>query len=659
MWKLLPGVLLIVSILVVEGDVPKEEIARALTLILTKNETMSDGAKDLSEAEVGRQGEKDNDLGGKAPKEVKRYAKFLKIFIKKQPCNKMKCTEFSREWGQAEKKIAKLLSTLGNIGDHPGIPNTAHNFALVVRELMNTFKDSKRINRDLIRDATLTALETRKDKVRVSILDVYPELTASSLKLACDEPESSDDSAGNPRSLVSNAVPCNVKCCGQNKHKGLDGSDYQGVPEPQSTRVAPPEDVMDFYREENHLSWFHANWHRKAHRMNPLNRQGSRFWYAHKMLIYRYEIDRHINRLPPLVPMDENAQSGSFPSRYNIDPASKRGTDFANFISSKENCRLSQRLFEILRNDESIADSSEGSNLEAYSDRLQFSYHNRLHTALAEACSGDGNLNNQILISFRVAQRDPLFYRLHLLVENKFASFWAKQKAYTQQDLQPAKGIQVKGVELHDKCGKTQEVATFWERYSEFGNQYKRVNHEEFKVVIGLLNTQGILGRVIVRVFLGLEEFVSTGKWFIELDKFAYQLSGQSEETITRSEKLSSFTSKTDPVDPEECAWPQNLLIPRGASGTPSKFRLVVFIHEVNDQRINEGMTRETSNIFCGAHPSVQIVVDPRDYGFPFNKAWTGLTHSQVLNNQNSAFGNVSSPLSISFKGSGYNGKVC
>jgi len=278
---------------------------------------------------------------------------------------------------------------------------------------------------------------------------------------------------------------------------------------------------------------------------------------------------------------------------------------------------------------------------------------------LAAACSGDGTTGNHILTTFRVAQRDPLFYRLHLLVENKFDEHWATKRAYSKRDLLPAPGIEMEGVEVRDKCGKTQQVATFWEKYTELGNQYKRVNHEEFSFVIRFTNTLSLRQRVIVRVFLALDQFVSTGKWFIELDKFVHQLTGQRHESIIRSEKLSSFTTKTDPVDPSECAWPQHMFIPRGTSGTPTKFRLIVFIHRLQHQSVNEGMTKETSNVFCGVESSVRIKVDPRDYGFPFNRAWRGLSYSQVINNQNSLFGNVSCPISISFKGAGYNGKQC
>jgi len=560
-------------------------------------------------------------LNSSVSQEVNGYGNKLIVLIKNLPCT-TNCSDFDPKWGKTRNNISHYLVTFDDIDEVKGVMNNEKNFMDVVQILISYSVDHpEKLDVDLIKQATLLATESRPEMINVDILKVFPELMSEALA----KPEGEDYQAGAVR---------------------------RGNPTP----VREPEDQMDYFREENALHYFHNAWHRDSSSRNPLNRHQNRFYNTHRQLLLRYQIERYVLGLPELVPMDANARGASFSSFYSLE----NHDNWANqFTSSKETCLINENIrseMDRFHADLQSFAGSEPKSLEDYVEQLQNGYHNVGHVKLSEACSGNGQAKSHILYTSTASARDPVFYRWHLEVENIIAAFLNTKQPYSAEDLAPAQGITITSVEVHDKCGKTNQLLTFWESYNSEGKDFYRVNHDEFSTVVRLKNGGQSRDRVIVRIFLGVEEFISSGKWIIEMDKFIHQLSGNAEETITRSEKQSAYTKKTD--DAAECGWPQHMFIPRGSDSQSTKFRIIVMIHGVQDQRTNEGLTTELSNVMCGTK-DFNIVVDAREYSFPFNRKWSGLNYADVLNNRNSDFGQISSPIEIHFVGGNHEKKVC
>lgn len=559
----------------------------------------------------------------KVDEDVEAYGDKLIQTILQLPCI-TNCSDFDPEWVESRQKIAHYLETLEGIDDVKGItPNTKANMVAVVGVVMSYYRDNKNtFKSSLIKQATVIAANKRGDEQLINVLKIFPTLLGSALEKT-------------------------------------EGADYQLGDEiiGHHSPVRAPEEQLDYFREENALHFFHDAWHIHSSGNHPQNRHQNRFYNTHRQLLLRYQIERHVLGLAEIEPLDSEAQQGSFLSYYNIDI--NKGVWSRRFSSAKEICSLPEYArndLRRLRRDLDRLAEVEDISLERYVETVEGNYHNAGHTLISSACSSVNNGNRHIMNEATASARDPLFYRWHLEVEHKIVNFLSKKTPYSAEDLAPAPGIHISSVEVHDKCGKTDELATFWELYKMRRNSYYRVNHEEFSIIIRFRNTRRSRDRVIVRIFLGLEEFINSGERIIELDKFTHQLSGSAQETITRSENQSAYTKRT--TNPSECAWPQHMFIPRGSETQPTKFRIIAMIHGLQDQRTNEGLTPELSNVMCGVNDH-NIVVDAREYAFPFNRKWAGLTYRDVLNNRNRDFGQVSSTIGIHFKGSDYPGKQC
>jgi len=549
---------------------------------------------------------------------VIKYGDALLTKIKKKSCIKKGCSPFSMEWVKVRVMIADDLVKLHKIGDAT-IENTSKNLLSVVTFMLDYYiREKKKMDIQLLQEATLVAAELRDDGFQADMLKVFPELISTVLQ------------------------------------KKEAGSDYQDGASPPSP-VKEPENRLDYWREDNYLQKWHSDWHIFNQNHRPENEQHERFFNAHRQLMIRYYIERYIIGLPEVVAYPSNSEP--FDSYYNVDVVGDEIPN--NFVSSKETCTLTQEHVAQLERERGeiasfVSSKTHSVSLHELGGEVNRFYHGSGHVSISEDCSGNGVREDHLMFLAQVSARDPVFYRWHTEVERLAQEHMDTKPQYTSQELEPPQGIKMLAVEIHDKCGKTDELATFKETYQLNNNDFIRINHEQFSTVIRFTNTAGSTDKVIVRIFLALEEFVDTPKWVIDLDKFTHQLTGQPEETITRSEMDSAMTNYVR----DHCKWPQHLFIPRGAENEPTKFRFIAFIHGLENQNTNEGSTPELSNILCGVLDQ-NIVVDNRDHAFPFIRKWSGLSYDEVLRNKNSVFGNVSVPIGIHFKGESYPGKDC
>jgi len=574
----------------------------------------------------------------KAPKNVVLFAQELADFISKMPCKQKNCSDFMFEWKRSESEIVQILTHLdrNKIANKVNIhlENNQKNFEYISEEIHKMLAKNRKVSFELIKTAVVRAAETRPETINIDYFKVFPELTASTLELKFDN-NSNDYQAGGQVVLL-----------------------------PLKYRVNEPENKLDYFREDDQVHWFHRNWHRKSWRNYPNGLKGQRFFYAHKLLLHRYMVDRHTIKLSDLEPLDRERRRQTFESAYHIDRSDATIREhFGKFKSSKPECRLSRgQVSRLERLENDIDRERPAKSLELFSAKLENNFHNLGHMLISEACS-TGARSEHIMWQSVHSARDPIFYRWHYAIELKYVAFLEKKGPYTARDVRPARGIQVDGFELKDRCGKTEQLTTYWEIENTNNRSFYNIKHDQFKMVIRLKNEGRSRKRIIIRIFIGLEEFVGTGKWMIELDKFAHQLNGNPLETIERDEKESTFTHTNHPMQIWECGWPQNLFIPAGTTNTPRKFRFVAFVHDLEDQNTNEGMPGVDYNVLCGVNFTTHrgnLIVDKRDLGFPFNQGWPREVNlEQVVNNRNPDFGNVSTEIGILMEGSDYPGKQC
>jgi len=574
----------------------------------------------LAEDEIGPEHVLERDL--------EKYASGLAQFIKRLPFNQ-NLTRFDDRWKFSVSRLTPILVNL------TPIDNTQLNFLKVVKLLMK--KTTDRGKKKLLIESALTAFETRPDTRdhEVDIEWVYKELTGTCNTVEKKETEMGTDYA--------------------------DYADYAGESWGELShghrqpRVIEPEAAMDFFREDNRLHEFHLEWHHwddsKRRLPNDKESLAERFFNAHRQFLNRYMVERKIAGLGGITPLTTANRNRRFSSRYSIRPENDPKGLRYKFASNKDECELDARSKRELNLVELTCTKSIESGDMARFGKECMRYHGQGHTYISENCGGETRLHlpggrfldRDVIISNPVASaRDPLFYRWHLEVDSKYAQFLAMRGLHAVEAVRPPQGITVAHVELQSRC-PTNNVETFWENYNEQGAQFFRLNHLPYSVKIRLNNHKRFRGRVIVRLFLFLEEFANSLTYPMEMDRFVQDLRGQATEEIVRWDTQSTITMQPG----DKCGWPTNLLLPKGKTAGFSRFRLAVFVNDIRDSRTNIGISpKQGSPILCGARPGSGVVPDTRSEGFPFELGWR-FNKAQVMNNHHRDFGNITARIQI------------
>jgi len=556
--------------------------------------------------------------------DVIKYTDAVEQFIEKLPYNQ-NLSRFDKSWKDSKSQLIPVLVDLPPMGNS-SIDNTQLNFIKVVGLLMK--KTTEEGKKSLLIECALAAFELRPD-TREYELDnekVYKSLCGT---------------------------------CNQVPELETEGADYAGESwddvNRRPSRVIASEAEMDYFREDNRLHNFHQEWHRINANRQPRDQasQTERFFYIHKQLLNRYIVERQVARLSRVVPLSSARRSQRFSSRYSINLGNDPYRLLSEYASNRDFCQLSARSRRELNRAEAECNRSIGGrNIAALGRACEENYHNTGHNTIRQDCG----TNTRVLTNFgtlssldaimgrpEVSARDPLFYRWHLEVDSKYDQFLARQGAHTLEAVRPPRGITVAQVELRSRC-PVNIVETFWETYSYRRNTYYRLNHQPYSVNIRLNNPRQFRGRVIVRLFLFLEEFANSLLYPLEMDRFVQDLRGQATEEFVRRDTQSSLTMQG--VD--RCGWPRNLLLPKGRTAGFSRFRLAVFVNDISDPRANIGqLPLRGSQVFCGAAAGSRVVGDTRRReGFPFDLRWR-FNRGQVINNQHRDFGNITAGIQI------------
>jgi len=572
----------------------------------------------LAEEEVGPEHVLDSDL--------EAYADAVEDLILKLPFNQ-DLTRFAPEWKVSKAHLVPVLVHLAPLGNSSRIDNTQLNFLKVVGLLVR--KTTEEGKKDLLIECALAAFEARPDTRDYDVDDtkVYKSLCGTTNLVETD---------------------------------GNDYADYAGESwtdvHQRPSRVSASEAELDYFREDNALHRFHSQWHRSDRGQRLPTDQASqreRFFYMHKQLLNRYIVERRVAGIGGVVPLSRAARSQRFSSRYTLNLQTDPFRSMVQYASNRDTCQFGGGSRQSLDGLEAECDRSInglGSNIFTVGQRCGENYHGSGHMILARDCGANLRRQDEFgrqksisapLADPTVSARDPLFYRWHLEVDRKYDQFLARLGSHRIEAVRPPQGITVARVELQSRC-PTNNVETYWERYDN--NRFFRLQHQPYRFNIRLNNPNSFRGRVIVRIFLFLEEFVNSLMHPIEMDRFVQDLGGQATEEIVRSDTQSSLAMKPHDV----CGWPSNLLLPKGRTAGSSRFRLVVFVNEVSDGRVNIGQTPvRGAQVFCGARPQDRIISDyRRREGFPFDLRWS-FNRAEVINNQHRDFGNVTASIRI------------
>merc|ERR1719239_1908783 len=340
--------------------------------------------------------------------------------------------------------ISSLFYNLTSVAETHGfaaIPNDKTTLTNVVKDLMPILKTKNLHDKYMIRRGIMTAVATRSDfeSVHPNAVHIFPQLEATTNIFSDDSSDEAMDYAGESWSEVST-----------------------------SSRVRGDEQLLDYFREDDMLHVFHSAWHSDNNRQR--HRMRERFWYMHSQMLNRYQIERRVAGMSALRPL--NSRSGTFPSSYNARSGNIRS--LRQFVSNRRTCRFSRRTINQMNREISMLapNRNRGRSIERFAGEVEEGFHVIGHNAIGAGCvtgRGVGVMNDP-----RASGRDPLFWRWHWEVENKFSSFLGTLRPHSRRAVIPPTGVRVEDVNI-TSCNKNNVVQTYWERYR--GNRY-RLNHQ-------------------------------------------------------------------------------------------------------------------------------------------------------------------------------------
>ena len=516
-----------------------------------------------------------------------------------------KCSPFSKEY---EESLAKMVQLYIEAAEE--VNNDVDAFLEIAKDIFSKCTKSKEVNEDLVKTAYIKACKV-SNNTDINELELDPPKIFPTLRTE------------------------NIKKGGAGFRAGAGETIWEELPKVPS-RAQAPEDKIDYFREDENLHTSHKQFH-AIHGGMPRDKE--HFYYFHRLYLYRYFDERDSEGLPPVQPFSAALRNEEFNSYYSLTPE----TDPSGFLSEQHSsntptCRIPQATNDELAGLEARCNSKlaeRSDNFVSFYDDC-IDYHNQGHNLISADCIVDKSKIG-IIGNTPVAGRDPIFFRWHHEVDIKYETFLRNQPAYTKEQILPPGGLVVTSVELQSRCSSPNQVETFWESQ---GSRYQ-LNHMPFHFNIRLRNANGLSNKVIVRIYLVNEKFLSNNKFYFELDRFTHTLSGANEETIVRADTQSSLIWGSR----DDCGWAPSLVLPRGKSQQVVKYRLVVFVHDLSDQSVNEG---DTATLLCGPRGGV---MDPRPNGWPMQRDWQGINFLDVINNRDEAYGQISTTVEIFNRG--------
>lgn len=283
------------------------------------------------------------------------------------------------------------------------------------------------------------------------------------------------------------------------------------------------------------------------------------FHYTHSQLLRRAAIERSVQDLPDIVPLDSKAID------KRLGPGYKEGFfAWQGLGGRKNNCKLSWKNRKSYKRMAKIVEKelSTDSDFEYWAEGELMYFHAYGHMYISNDCTPRGYAFGMMGFS-ETSARDPVFYRLHTHIDNIVQRFRNKKlPSYIPSDFQLSDNLRVYKVEtvidkehigwLSDGEDVKNVLVTFNQvatisHHLNSDITYKRINHLPFSYRIAVSNPLKSTKKVIVRIWLGLLNKSGTkleSNRVIELDRFVYTLDGNSMEIIDRKSTDSAATMK-------------------------------------------------------------------------------------------------------------------
>nr|XP_027235787.1 phenoloxidase 3-like [Penaeus vannamei] len=469
------------------------------------------------------------------------------------------------------------------------------------------------------------------------------------------------------------------------------GPEFSGSP-------VKPEHRVSYWREDYGINVHHWHWHL----IYPpgmgvdRDRKGELFYYMHQQIIARYDMERLSLGLPRVQKLDNwrvPIEDGYFPKltvnnsgrawgsrQDNTLPKDFRRTEIGDPVDITDleiwRARLLGAIHQgymVDRNGDKVPlrdDVTSGKRgidiladaLEADADHsVNFPYygdlHNIGHDILAFSHDPDNAHKEEMGVvgDLGTSLRDPVFFRLHKLVDDLFQEYKLTQPPYKEEELfLPGVRIERAGVVRDDEADV---LLTGWNtrefeasRGIDFNGRpvilrLTHLDHKPFDYHIQINNDLREPKEVTVRIYLapkfnGREQemnFMEQRILWCELDKFTVHLK-PGKNHVVRSSKESSITNleeltfkdleNSGPGNSSEqsafnfcgCGWPQHMLLPRGRPEGMAFQLFFMLTDYAKDKVSNPGGVRRCANgvSFCGMQDAKYP--DARPMGFPFDR---------------------------------------
>ncbi|XP_058059769.1 phenoloxidase 8-like [Anopheles bellator] len=373
------------------------------------------------------------------------------------------------------------------------------------------------------------------------------------------------------------------------------------IPHNFTAAEGEPEQRLAYFREDIGLNLHHWHWHLVYPQEAPLevvnkDRRGELFYYMHRQVVARYNVERFCHFLPATAPLKNlrepipeayfpkilnSALNRTYPGRATnqvMSHVNRPGDDAVATILELETSlgRIKEAIhskFALSADGQRIPlDEHTGIDLlgnivenSILSVNLQHygNYHSLLHSMIGFIHDPD-NLyleSHGVLGDFPTAMRDPVFYRLHSQVDDIFEQHKQKLAPYNDNEL-VFPGVAITNVSVQITSGKAAKnrLLTFWQRSQvdlgaglDFGPQgnviatFTHIQHAPFAYQILVYNETNQEKKGTVRIFLAPidgvdgEQFLlaQQRRYMIELDKFVVKLHPGENRVIRKSDNSS------------------------------------------------------------------------------------------------------------------------
>lgn len=464
------------------------------------------------------------------------------------------------------------------------------------------------------------------------------------------------------------------------------------IPWDYSATDKEPEHRLAYFREDIGVNSHHWHWHLVYPYHGPFSnkdRRGELFYYMHRQMVARYNVERFCNKLPRverLMDFRGRMREAYYPkinaAKYPGRPAFQKLHNL-----DRDDTQLDVADMEIWRNRILNAITSGKvmmpngqvgtlAGIDALGDMIEaspekspnFAYygniHNEGHDMISVVHDPDfRNLENAgVMSATETAMRDPIFYRWHAFIDFLFQRYKSTLSAYTRQDLS-FQDIIIHDVKVETDAESTKNIFhTSWLQsdvdvsggldFKGDGTvnvRFTHLTHAEFKYNIHYEN-KGPERTGTCRIFLAPKFNEAKKKWtfnqqrlfMVELDRFPVHLYAGTNNIVRKSQDSSvtiSFDrifnrtdeSKTDecPTDFCRCGWPHYMLIPKG---TPEGFPCELFVMISNDNLSGDvkSSCNEDALSYCGSKDGKKFP-DTRAMGFPFDRQSDGATLEEFI----------------------------